>query len=54
MEYGVTITIEQTGYIEVEADLEAEAMAKTEEAVIEERILYHETEVKACKIEEYL
>lgn len=54
MEYGVTVTIEQTGYIEVEADSEFEAKAKAEETVMEERILYHETEVKECKIEEYL
>ena len=53
MKYGVAVTIVQTGYIEVEADCEAEAKAKAEEAVSEERVLYHETEVKECKIEGY-
>ena len=53
MKYGVTVTITQTGYIEVEADCEEEAKAKATEAVSEERILYHETEVKECKIEGY-
>lgn len=33
MKYGVAVTIIQTGYIEVEADCEFEARAKTEEAV---------------------
>lgn len=54
MKYGVAVTIVQIGYIEIEADSESEAKAKTEETVMEERILYHETEVKECKIEEYL
>ena len=53
MKYGVAVTIIQTGYIEVEADCEPEAKAKAEEAVSEDRILYHETEVKECKIEGY-
>ena len=54
MKYGVAVTIVQTGYIEVEADCEEEeAKAKAAEAVSEERILYHETEVKECKIEGY-
>ena len=53
MKYGVTVTITQTGYIEVEADCEEEAKAKAAEAVSEERILYHEIEVKECKIEGY-
>lgn len=43
MKYGEAVTIVQTGYIEVEADCEQEAKAK---AVSEERIMYHETEVK--------
>ena len=46
MKYGVAVTIVQTGYIEVEADCEEEAKAKAAEAVSEDRILYHETEVK--------
>jgi hypothetical protein len=54
MKYGVAVTIEQTGYIEVEAACEAEARDKAREAVLEERIWYHETEVKECKIEECL
>lgn len=53
MKYGVAVTITQTGYVEVEADSEGEAKAKAEDAVSEERILYHETEVKECKIEGY-
>jgi hypothetical protein len=53
MKYGITVSIMQTGYIEVEADCESEAKAKAEEAVSEDRILYHETEVKECKIEGY-
>ena len=51
MKYGVTVAIEQVGYIELEADCELEAVAKSKEAVSEGRILYHETEVKECKIE---
>ena len=53
MKYGITVSIMQTGYIEVEADCEEEAKAKAAEAVSEDRILYHETEVKECKIEGY-
>ena len=53
MKYGVAVTITQTGYIEVEADSVEEAKAKATEAVSEERILYHETEVTECKIEGY-
>ena len=53
MKYGVAVTITQTGYIEVDADSVEEAKAKAAEAVSEERILYHETEVKECKIEGY-
>ena len=53
MKYGVAVTIVQIGYIAVEADCEEEAKAKAAEAVSEERILYHETEVKECKIEGY-
>ena len=41
MKYGVAVTITQTGYFEVEADSQEEA--KAEEAVSEERILYHES-----------
>ena len=51
MKYGVSVAIIQTGYIEVEADSEAEAQAKAEEAVSEERILFHDTEIKECKAE---
>ena len=50
MKYGVAVTIVQTGYIEVEADCEEEAKAKAAEAVSEERILYHETEVQDRRI----
>ena len=53
MKYGVAVTIKQIGYIEVDADSEAEAKAKAEETVSEDRVLYHETEVKECKIEGY-
>ncbi len=51
MKYGVAVTIVQTGYIEVEADCKGEATAKAKEAVSEDRVLYHETEVTDCKIE---
>lgn len=51
--YGVAVTIIQTGYVELEADSEQEAIGKAAEAVSEDRILYHETEVKECKIEGY-
>ena len=53
MKYGVVVTIVQTGYVEVEADCEEEANAKAEEAVSEDRILYHETKMEECKIEGY-
>lgn len=53
MKYGVTVTIKQIGYVEVEADCEEEANAKAEEAVSEDRISFHEIEVKECKIEGY-
>ena len=51
--YGVAVTIIQTGYVELEADCEQEAIAKAAEAVSEDWVLYHETEVKECKIEGY-
>ena len=38
MKYGVAVTIEQTGYIEVEAVCEAEARDKAREAVLEEHL----------------
>ena len=53
MKYGITVSIMQAGYIEEEAECESEATTKAAEAVSEERILYHETEVKECKIEGY-
>ena len=53
MKYGVTVTVVQIGYIEVAANSEAEAKAKAEEAVSEDKILFHKTEVKECKIEGY-
>lgn len=53
MKYGVTVTVVQIGYIEVAANSETEAKAKAEEAVSEDKILFHETEVKECKIEGY-
>ena len=53
MKYGVAVTITQIGYIEVEADSVEEAKAKAAEAVSEDQVLYHETEVKECKIEGY-
>ena len=52
MRYGVAITIVQNGYVEVDANCEAEAKAKAKEAVSEERVLYFETEIKECKIDE--
>ncbi len=53
MKYGVVVTVTQTGYIEVEADSESEAKAKAEEAVSEDRVLFHETEVTETKVEGY-
>lgn len=52
MKYDVAVTIKQTGYIEIEADCE-EPKAKFAEAVSEERILYHASEVKECEIKGY-
>ena len=54
MKYGVTVTVVQTGYIEVEADSESDVAVKVEEAISEDRVLFHETEVKECEIEEWL
>ena len=51
MKYGVSVTIMQTGYFEVDAESETEAKIKAEEYVSENRVLYHETEIKECKIE---
>ena len=53
MKYGVAVTVQQTGYVEVEADCESEAKAMAVENVYEERVPYHETEVTECKIEGY-
>ena len=53
MKYGVAVTVKQTGYVEVEADCDAEAQAKVEEAVSEDRVLFHKIEVTECKIEGY-
>lgn len=53
MKYGVGVTFVQTRYIEFEADYEAEEKAKSEEAVSEDCVFYHETKVKECKIKGY-
>ena len=53
MKYLVKISVVDNGSVSVEADSVEEAKAKAAEAVSEERILYHETEVKECKIEGY-
>ena len=53
MKYLVKISVVDNGSVSVEADSVEEAKEKAEEAVLEDRVLYHETEVKECKIEGY-
>jgi hypothetical protein len=52
MKYGVAVTIIQTGYIEVEPDCDSKAKTEAKEAVSDDRILYHATEVKECNSNE--
>ena len=51
MKYGIAVRIVETGYIEIEADCEAEATALAEDAVLDGRVLFHEAEVESVKIE---
>ncbi len=51
MKYGVAVTVQETGYVEVEADCESEAKAVAEGMVAEGFVLFHETEVIESKIE---
>ena len=39
MKYGIAVRIVETGYIEIEADCEAEAKAMAEDAALDGRVL---------------
>lgn len=51
MKYGIAVRIVKTGYVEIEADCEAEAKAMAEDAALEGRVLFHEAEVESVNIE---
>ena len=51
MKYGIAVRIVETGYIEIEADFEAEAKAMAEDAALDGRVLCHEAEVESMKVE---
>ena len=51
MKYGIAVRIMETGYIEIEADCEAEAKAMAEDAALDGRVLFHEAEVESVKVE---
>ena len=51
MKYGIAVRIVETGYVEIEADCEAEAKAMAEDAAPDGRVLFHEAEVESVKIE---
>ena len=51
MKYGIAVRIVETGYIEIEADCEAEAKAMAEDAALDGRVLCHEAEVESMKVE---
>lgn len=51
MKYGIAVRIMETGYVEIEADCEAEAKAMTEDAALDGRVLFHEAEVESVKVE---
>lgn len=51
MKYGIAVRIVETGYVEIEADCEAEAKAMAEDAALDGRVLCHETEVESMKVE---
>ena len=51
MKYGIAVRIVETGYVEIEADCEAEAKAMAEDAALDGRVLCHEAEVESEKVE---
>lgn len=51
MKCGIAVRIVETGYVEIEADCEAEAKAMAEDAALDGRVLCHEAEVESVKIE---
>ena len=51
MKYGIAVRIVETGYVEIEADCEAEAKAMAEDAALDGRVLCHEAEVESVKVE---
>ena len=51
MKYGIAVRISETGYVEIEADCEAEAKAMAEDAALDGRVLCHEAEVESMKVE---
>lgn len=51
MKYGIAVRIVKTGYVEIEADCEAEAKAMAEDAALDGCVLFHEAEVESVKIE---
>ena len=51
MKYGIAVRIMETGYIEIEADCEAEAKAMAEDAALDGRVLFDEAEVESVKVE---
>ena len=51
MKYGIAVRIVETGYVEIEADCEAEAKAMAEDAALDGRVLFHEAEAESVKVE---
>ena len=51
MKYGIAVRIVGPGYVEIEADCEAEAKAMAEDAALDGCVLFHEAEVESVKIE---
>ena len=51
MKYGIAVRIVETGYVEIEADCEAEAKAMAEDAALDGRVLFHEAEVESVGME---
>ena len=51
MKYGIAVRIVETGYVEIEADCEAEAKAMAGDAALDGRVLFHEAEVESVKVE---
>ena len=51
MKYGVAIRIYSQGYVEAEASCIAEAVDIASEMALDDRVLFHETEIEEAKIE---